>query len=83
MMYNSADDLIQDFFGYKGKTEIFRIATVVGIFSDGGVKLRFDGEALPSGKKYARLAGYAPVAGNRVLTARIGNTDIILGKIEY
>lgn len=82
-MYDSADDLIQGLLGRKGKTEMLRIATVAGLLPDGGAKLRFDGEASPSGKKYARLAGYAPVVGDRVLTARIGNTNIILGKIRY
>lgn len=82
-MYNSADDLIQGLLSGREGKETFRIATVAGLFPGGGAKLRFDGEAQPSGKKYARLAWYSPSAGDRVLTARINNTNIILGKIQY
>lgn len=82
-MFDSADELIRGMIGRNGKTEAFRIATVAGLLPDGEARLRFDGESQPSGKKYARLAQYAPAAGDRVLTARIGNTDVILGKIKY
>lgn len=82
-MFDSADELIQGMLGRKKGTETFRIATVAGLFPGGEAKLRFDGEAQPSGKKYARLACYTPAAGDRVLTARVGNTNIILGKIKY
>lgn len=81
-MYDSANELIQGIAG-RGKKETFRIATVTGLFSGGGAKLRFDGETQPSGKKYARLAPYTPTAGDRVLTARVNSTDVILGKIQY
>lgn len=82
-MFDSADDFVQEFFGRKKDPGMFRIATVAGLFPDGEAKLRFDGETQSSGKRYGRLASYTPAAGDRVLTAGIGNTNIILGKIKY
>lgn len=82
-MFDSADDFVQEFFGRKKNPGTFRIATVAGLFPDGEAKLRFDGETQPSGKRYGRLACYTPETGDRVLTAGIGNTNIILGKIKY
>lgn len=61
----------------------FKLATVVGFWNNGSVKIQFDGEEEPSEKEYAFLASYKPYSGDRVLVAKVSNTYVILGSVRY
>lgn len=51
-------------------------------YTSGNPKVVFLGETTPGDKTYPYLAGYTPVANDRVLLARVGKTYIIIGKIS-
>ena len=44
-------------------------------------KKGIDGENIASEKEYPRLASYKPVAGDRVILAKLAGTYVILGKV--
>ena len=49
--------------------------------SEGLPAILFDGEETASGKLYAKLDGYSPTTGDRVLLAKVSGTYIVLGKV--
>lgn len=59
----------------------FKPATIDTNYSSGRPKLLFDGETVASGKQYPYLSSYTPVAGDRVLLARVSSSYVILGKV--
>lgn len=67
--------------GEAGKPgpKMFRLGTITN--TTGGANVRFDEEATAGSKTYTRLASYTPVAGHRVLLARVGSTWTILGQV--
>lgn len=60
-----------------------KLAEVVGFFSNGVAKVRFDGETNPSEKEYPYLAYYVPKLGDKVYMKHFGNSYIIFGKINF
>lgn len=60
-----------------------KLAEVVGFFSNGVAKVRFDGETNPSEKEYPYLAHYVPKLGDKVYMKHFGNSYIIFGKINF
>jgi len=69
-------DLIKE----KDKS-IFKIGTIDSSYSGGAAKIKFDGEPNLSVKGYLSV-GYTPVAGDRVLIAKVKGTFVILGEIR-
>jgi hypothetical protein len=67
----------------QDEQSLFKLATVVGFWANGTVKIQFDGEEEPSEKEYAFLASYKPYSGDRVLVAKVSNTYVILGSVRY
>lgn len=63
--------------------EPFVLGTVKELFTNGNAKITFDGEDVPSNKKYSYLASYSPNVSDRVLLIKISGTYIIIGKINY
>lgn len=59
----------------------FRLATIDPAYSSGQPRLLFDGDAAPGARRWPRLSGYTPVAGDRVLIAMVSHGGVILGKI--
>lgn len=59
---------------------VFKLGKVSGVTS-GLPKILFDGEETASGKLYAKLGSYSPVAGDRVLLAKVSGTYVVLGKV--
>jgi len=60
----------------------YKIGSIPSGYSGGEPAILFDGEDTPSGKTYKRLGSYTPVAGDRVLLARVAGTYVILGSIK-
>ena len=65
----------------RQKTEkAFRLGRVDSV-TGGLPTIQFDGEETASGKLYAKLDGYSPTTGDRVLLAKVSGTYIVLGKV--
>ena len=65
----------------RQKTDrVFRLGEVDSV-SGGLPAILFDGEETASGKLYAKLDGYSPTTGDRVLLAKVSGTYIVLGKV--
>lgn len=64
-----------------GKETVFRLGKIDPAYSSGRPKIIFDGETTASEKQYPRLASYTPVAGDRVLLAKVAGSYVILGKV--
>lgn len=60
---------------------LFRLGQIAPDYTSGRPSIIFSGETKPSGKKYPYLSSYKPVAGDKVLLIRAGNSFIVLGKI--
>lgn len=58
-----------------------KLGTIPASYTTGKPTVQFDGESSASTKQYPYLASYTPVAGDRVLLVRIGNSWVIQGKI--
>ncbi len=59
-----------------------RLGTIDPAYASGRPKIVFDGEVAASGKRYAYLASYTPVAGHRVLLIPVGTTSyVVLGRV--
>ena len=61
----------------KSPFRLGRVDSVTG----GLPTIQFDGEETASGKLYAKLDGYSPTTGDRVLLAKVSGTYIVLGKV--
>lgn len=59
------------------------IVATVGSTSSAGTTLIFPGQTSATTKRYKRLDGYTPAAGDRVLVVKTGGTYVILGKLVY
>lgn len=59
------------------------IVATVGSTSPAGTTLIFPGQTSATTKRYKRLGGYTPAAGDRVLVVKTGGTYVILGKLVY
>lgn len=59
------------------------IVATVGSTSLAGTTLIFPGQTSATTKRYKRLDGYTPAAGDRVLVVKTGGTYVILGKLVY
>lgn len=61
----------EEFIGYFGNPEspvkVVRFAKIDPLFVSGLPRLIFDGEQIPTVKKYPHLAGYTPGANHRVM----------------
>ncbi len=75
-------DLMEEFYQSQPKQEAFRLGKVDSSYTSGLPKVLFDGDDVASDKLYAHNAGYTPVADDRILLARVGNTYVILCKIK-
>ncbi len=58
----------------------FAIATVQAVHGD-GIQLVFDGEEIPTNKKYKVLKSCSARAGDKVLCAKASGTCVVLGVI--
>lgn len=65
----------------KDNAPNFKLATVDPAYTEGLVKLRFDGEDIVSQKGYMFLSSYKPAANDRVLLVKVADTYIIMDKI--
>ncbi len=59
-----------------------KLGKVVDLFNDGKPKILFDGESVPSNKKYKELEGVTLNVNDRVMLVAISGTYIIVGKIK-
>lgn len=59
----------------------FRLAVIDPNYTDGRPSLVFNGEIVPTVKKYPYLSSYSPVPNDVVLLVKISNSYVILGKI--
>ena len=82
MTQNEASALIEATQQEK-QQEVFRYATVVGIFDDGCAMVRFFGENDASQKEYSYLSTYVPKVDDIVIMAKTADTYIILGKVLH
>ncbi len=82
MIYQTAEQKAEDMFQFFSKSDsTFRMAVVTEIVSE-RPKIRFFGETKPAEKLYKFLSGYQAQEDDVVILARIGNTYVILGKVE-
>ncbi len=75
-------DLMDEFYKSQPKVEPFRLGKIDSAYSSGLPKVVFDGDDVATDKTYSHNASYTPVANDRVLLARVGNTFVILCKIK-
>lgn len=73
-------DIIRDIVRQERKP-MTKLGTIPVTYTTGKPTVQFDGETSPSAKQYPYLASYTPVAGDRVLLVRVGNSWVIQGKI--
>ncbi len=59
----------------------YKLGVIDPDYIDGKARIIFDGENIASEKEYPRLASYKPVAGDRVILAKLAGTYVILGKV--
>lgn len=57
------------------------IAVIDPAYTTGNPKVTFEGESTMSGKEYAFLSSYTPVASDRVVLAPLGTSYVIIGSI--
>ena len=62
------------------ESQMFRMAVVDSIPTT-RPRLKFYGESSASSKAYPFLSSYSPRVGDRVLTARVDGSYVILGRI--
>lgn len=67
-----------DAFKNEKQTRIVRYATIADGYTTGRPHLVFDGETAPTGKAYAKLKSYTPIAGERVVVIN----DLVMGAVE-
>lgn len=60
----------------------FKLGNVAPNYVSGKVAIKFDGQDAASSKLFSKLSSYTPTAGDRVIMANVGNTYIILGKVD-
>lgn len=63
------------------KEVVFRLGKIDPAYSSGRPRIVFDGETAASTKQYPYLSSYIPVAGDRVLLARVAGSYIVIGKV--
>ncbi|AGE60793.1 hypothetical protein LEO2_30 [Bacillus phage Leo2] len=83
-MMNSQDfvSIVNELIEKNQPKGAYKIGRIPDNYSSGEPAIIFDGESSPSGKTYKRLGSYNPVAGDRVLLARVANTYVVLGSIK-
>lgn len=64
-----------------GKETVFRLGRIDPAYSSGRPKIVFDGETTASTKQYPHISSYSPVAGDRVLLAKVAGSYVIIGKV--
>lgn len=78
---NSQDfvSIVNELIEKKQKKGAYKIGRIPDNYTSGEPSILFDGEQTPSGKTYKCLGSYHPIAGDRVLLARVSNTYVVLG----
>ncbi|QKN88221.1 receptor-binding protein [Bacillus phage Novomoskovsk] len=71
--------IVNELIDKKQKKGAYKIGKIPDNHTSGDPKILFDGEQTPSGKTYKCLSSYYPIAGDRVLLARVSNTYVVLG----
>jgi hypothetical protein len=61
---------------------VFALGTIPDTYTTGRPTIEFDGESSASTRTYPYLSSYTPTAEDRVLLARVGQTWVVLGKVE-
>ncbi|AGE61021.1 hypothetical protein FINN_28 [Bacillus phage Finn] len=74
--------IVNELIDKKQKKGAYKIGKIPDNHTSGDPKILFDGEQTPSGKTYKCLSSYHPIAGDRVLLARVSNTYVILGGLN-
>ncbi|RFZ78796.1 hypothetical protein DS742_11845 [Lacrimispora amygdalina] len=80
MNYNNPGEQIDEMKLLFEGDKAYRMAVVNNVTGDRPY-IRFYGETAASQKPYKYLASYTPVAGDKVLLARVAKTYVILGKV--
>ena len=80
MMYDNPGEQIDELRREFATEKPYRNAIVDNV-TNNRPYIRFYGENTASQKPYKYLQSYTPVAGDKVLVARVANTYVILGKV--
>ncbi len=75
-------DLLDEYFKSQHQTQAFYLGKIDPAYTSGLPKVLVDGDDTVADKAYSHNASYTPVANDRVLLARVGNTFVILCKIK-
>ena len=65
----------------KDKEDVYKLGKVNPAHMEGRPSVIFDGENIPSKKKYPYLSSYTPKGSDRVLMLKVSGTYVILGKV--
>lgn len=65
----------------KDNPDVYKMGKVDPAYSEGRPRIVFDGESVPSKKRYPYLGSYTPRGSDRVLLAVVKGTYVILGKV--
>lgn len=60
----------------------WKYGTIPGSYAGGMPTVQFDGESAPSTRQYPWIDPYVPVAGHRVLLARVLGQWVIIGRVR-
>ncbi|AGY48193.1 hypothetical protein Riggi_31 [Bacillus phage Riggi] len=74
--------IVNELIDKKQKKGAYKIGKIPDNHTSGDPQILFDGEQTPSGKTYKCLSSYYPIAGDRVLLARVSNTYVVLGGLN-
>lgn len=80
MNYNSPGEQLDEMKSLFDGDKAYRMAVVDSVTGNRPY-IRFYGETTASQKPYKYLSSYTPVAGDKVLLARVAKTYVILGKV--
>lgn len=67
---------------YVSKESLFRIAKISSSYDTGRPRVVFEGENTETQKRYPYLESYTPAPNDWVIMAKVGNTHVVLGKIQ-
>lgn len=65
----------------EDKSDIYKMGKINPAYSEGRPRIVFDGEIVPSKKRYPYLGSYTPKGSDRVLMLKVAGTYVILGKV--
>lgn len=78
MMFNAEEYLIDQ---QQKKPDSFKLGKIDPFYTSGRPKVLFDGETVPSSKRYPYIDSFIPSANKRVLMAKVSGSYVIIGGV--